>query len=237
VDRSRLVALVVGAVLALLFVTVATAEPARIADRQPSLPWELPELEVQIPVPTTVAPEEPQPEQPGSEPSDGWDVFTTMLQIAVVAILALAVAHLLRRAWQNRPRLHWRRRAATADFDLLDDVADAVVADAAAQQAALRTGAPSNAIVECWLRLESVVEDAGIEHDPALTSAEFTAAVLAAFDVDPAATTRLAALYREARFSAHPMDESHRRAAIEALDAVHAGLRPSRPTAPSVGTP
>ena len=43
-------------------------------------------------------------------------------------------------------------------------------------------------------------------------------------DADSAAVTRLAALYREARFSDHPLDESHRAAALAALDAIHARL-------------
>lgn len=240
-DRSRLVALVTGAVVALLFITVATAEPARIAERQPTLPWQLPELDVDVPTPPTIPPTEVEVEQPDSEPSKTWDVFASALQIAMLAILALAVAHLLRRAWQNRPRLRWQRRTTDADYTLLDDVADAVAADAEAQHAALRNGAPRNAIVECWLRLETAVEDAGVRHDPALTAAEFTADVLARFEVDPSATARLAALYREARFSTHTMDESHRRAAIEALDAVHAGVAPGRtntsPPTPEASTP
>jgi hypothetical protein len=229
VDRSRLVALVVGAVLAVLFVTVATSEPARIAERQPSLPWELPELDLQVDVPITTPPNGTQPEQPDVEASQTWDVFTTTLQVAVLALVALAVAHLLRRAWQNRPRLRWRRQAPTADFTILDDVAEAVVADAEAQQTALRTGAPRNAIVECWLRLESIVEDAGVEHDPALTAAEFTTTVLARFDVDATAASRLASLYREARFSSHTMNETHRQTAIASLDTIHAELRSMAP--------
>lgn len=227
-DRSRLVALVVGAVLALLFVTVATSEPARFAERQPSLPWELPELDAELPVLTTPPLEESQPDRLDTEPSEGWERFTNMLQIAVLAMLAIAAAHLLRRAWQHRPRLHWRPRPTTADFDVLDDVADAVVADADEQHAALVRGAPRNAIVECWLRLETIVEGAGVPHDPALTAAEFTTAVLEQFDVDANATTRLAALYREARFSTHPMDGHHRRSAVDALDAIHDGLRSVR---------
>jgi hypothetical protein len=225
VERSRLIALVVGGVLALLFVTVATSEPARVAQRQPSLPWELPELDLEFAVPTTAPVEGQATEPPDGEPSKTWDLFTNMLQIAVLAIAAFVALRLLRRAWQNRPRLHWNRRTAPPDFVILDDVADAVVADAEAQHAALRTGAPRNAIVACWLRLEAIIEDAGVEHDPALTAAEFTAAVIARFEVDPVATARLATLYREARFSAHPMDEPHRQAAIAALDAIHAGLR------------
>lgn len=232
-DRSRVVAVVVGVVVALLFVTVATSEPARFAARQPSLPWELPELDLEVPVVTTAPVDDPSPDRLDTEPSEGWELFTDMLQIAVLAILAVVVAHLLRRAWQNRPRLHWRPRTATADFTVLDDVADAVVADADEQRAALRSGTPRNAIVECWLRLETIIEDAGVRHDPALTAAEFTTAVLDRFDVDATATARLAALYREARFSTHPMDESHRHTAVAALDAIHDGLRSTR----TVGAP
>jgi hypothetical protein len=233
VERSRLVAIVVGGVLALLFVTVATSEPARIAQRQPSLPWELPELDVQVAVPTTVPTESLQPEPRDSEPSETWDLFTNVLQVAGFAIVVLIAVHLLRRAWRGRPHLRWNRRAAPPEFVTLDDVpdvADAVVADAEGQHAALRAGAPRNAIVTCWLRLEAIIEDAGVDHDPALTSAEFTAAVIARFDVDRTAAARLAALYREARFSAHPMDESHRQAAIASLDAIHAGLRTTTET-------
>jgi len=225
VERSRLVALVVGGVLALLFVTVATSEPARIAQRQPSLPWELPEFELDVTVTTTTVDVGSQPDPSDDEPSETWDLFTNLLQLAVLALVALVVVRLLRRAWQHRPTLRWNRRVVPPEFVILDDVADALAADAGAQHAALRTGTPRNAIVECWLRLEAVVEDAGVEHDPTLTAAEFTATVLDRFDVDPAATSRLAALYREARFSTHPMSESHRQEAIALLAALHAGLR------------
>jgi hypothetical protein len=45
--------------------------------------------------------------------------------------------------------------------------------------------------------------------------------VLARYTVDPEAITELAALYREARFSDHLLDESHRRTALDALDRLH----------------
>ena len=40
-------------------------------------------------------------------------------------------------------------------------------------------------------------------------------------DADPAAVSRLAGLYREARFSEHELTEADRPAALEALDAIH----------------
>ena len=225
-DRSRVVALATGGLLALLFITVATAEPARIAERQPSLPWELPTLDLQSAVPTTTTPDGLQPTD--VRPPRSWEIFTDLLQLALLIALIIVVARLLQRAWANRPRLRWARRPEANDFEPLDELAEAVVADAEAQMATLRSGEARNSIVACWLRLEAVVEDAGLEHDPALTSAELTAEVLARFDIDPAPADRLAALYREARFSAHPMSEPERAAAIVALEAIHDGLRRGR---------
>ena len=43
-------------------------------------------------------------------------------------------------------------------------------------------------------------------------------------DLDPAATDRLASLYREARFSTHPLGEEARAAARDALAVLHADL-------------
>ena len=48
--------------------------------------------------------------------------------------------------------------------------------------------------------------------------------VIATASVDPAPITRLAALYREARFSEHAIDETHRTAAVDALEHVERAL-------------
>ena len=100
---------------------------------------------------------------------------------------------------------------------MLDEVATAITADAAAQQSALRRGTPRNAIVECWLRLEAAVVAAGVPRRPADTSTDLMLRVMAARPIDPTAIANLAALYREARFSDHPMTEDSRREAIDAL--------------------
>jgi hypothetical protein len=221
------IALFVGVFAAILLVTVATAEPARITERQPSLPWELPELDLRIDVPPTTVAADAEGTEGTDDGSTSWELITGFLQLVLAALALIAAGSLLRHLWRRRPDFDWGRRSAPDDFLLLDDLADVLVADAEAQHAVLRTGAARNAIVECWLRLETAVEAAGIEHDPALTSAELTSHVLGRFDVDPAAIGRLAALYREARFSTHRLGEPQRAAAIEALDALHAGLRNS----------
>ena len=49
--------------------------------------------------------------------------------------------------------------------------------------------------------------------------------LLASYSLDAQAVDRLAALYREARFSDHAMGETDREAAVAALDAIHESLR------------
>lgn len=89
----------------------------------------------------------------------------------------------------------------------------------------LQRGDPRNAIVACWLQLEDDVAAAGLPRAPSETSVEYTQRVLASASVDASATLELAELYREARFSDHPVDDAHRDRAIEALRRVHASLR------------
>lgn len=145
-----------------------------------------------------------------------------------IAVVVLTLGALVVYGWRNRPRLRWRRPEQTDDsFEVLPDVADAVVDDAAAQMAELRRGTPRNAIVHCWLRLERAVERAGLERDPADTPAEFTARVLRHYAVDLPAIDALAALYREARFSTHVLGEHEREVAVAALDALHRSLQRS----------
>ena len=49
---------------------------------------------------------------------------------------------------------------------------------------------------------------------------------------DHGAVGQLADLYREARFSDHPMTEDHRQEALAALDTIHGSLRPRLARAP-----
>jgi len=152
--------------------------------------------------------------------------------VALLAVTVVVGAVIVVRAvpglWRDRPWARWRR---PVDGDELEDpegpgsVAVAVVDDAEEQRDLLEQGAPRNAIVACWLRLEAAVVSVGVVHHRSDTSTELTERVLAGASVDPSAIRMLASLYREARFSSHPMGESERAAAVAALDAVHAGLR------------
>jgi hypothetical protein len=155
-----------------------------------------------------------------------------MLPPAVIAAIQLLVAGiglwvlflLLRYAWRNIPRMSSRsvpRRALRA----LPALPDELVESAAARLALLREGEPRNAIVACWVDLEDSASAAGLPRHPAETSAEYTIRVLHTWDIAPAALGGLAELYREARYSRHPVTEAHRTRAIEQLTAVHADLQ------------
>ena len=225
-DRRLAWILVATALTGLLFASVATSGSVNL--------WRGPQFDVtpaeNAPIPVESPDElvlEPLPLDDDEGPSlelPAWldAIFQVLLtMIGIVALIAVAVF-----AWRERPRLRWRRKARGAtDFEVLPDVAAAVVDEVEAQRAALLEGAPRNAIVRCWLTLERDVAAAGLARHPADTSVEFTKRVLARYSVDSEAIHDLAGLYREARFSDHPLGEPARQAALDALDRLHEGLR------------
>ena len=212
-----------GTLVAVLFAAVATGGEVEFADGAPSFVSESAPAEPRATIPPIVTETGIEPRAPLELPAVV-ELIARVVFYGCLVVFAVAVAIF---AWRHRPRLRWPRRGRRprADFDVLDDVAASVTADADAQLAALHRGAPRNAIVECWLRLEGAVIAAGVDRVPADTSAELTQRVLSTHHVDRTAISALAALYREARFSEHPMGEESRLAAIQALDAVHDGLR------------
>ncbi|HXH80492.1 DUF4129 domain-containing protein [Nocardioides sp.] len=143
------------------------------------------------------------------------------------------VAYLLlrraRRAWQLRRHFE---APATADFDILEAghperVRRMMADDAEAQLALLLDGEARNAIVACWHRFEVQAHHAGLPRRPWETSSEFALRMLELAEVDSPAVSRLLALYREARFSEHPMAEDDRRAAAEALRQIQSSIAAS----------
>ena len=141
--------------------------------------------------------------------------------VAFVAFLLTFAGRALKRRWRRAdPRQE-------VDFVTLDEpgrIAAAITEDAAEQDAVLRDGEARNAIVAAWRRFEIQGERAGVERLPAETSSEFALRMLDRVDAESHAVNELAALYREARFSQHPIDESHRAAALDALDRIHRSL-------------
>jgi hypothetical protein len=177
--------------------------------------------------------EEARNEERGEPP--GWlaaiafavEVFT----VGVVLFLVGRILHKLRQMWLARSprRRRRRRRPEDVPFEVLDSAAlvTEVMSDDADEQRTLLAigGEPRNAIVECWDRFEQQAVQAGVERRPWQTTAEFVLGVLDLVGADQGAVAGLADLYREARFSDHPMTDEHRSRALDALDVIHGSLR------------
>lgn len=173
--------------------------------------------------------EEARNQERGEPP--GWlDAMAFVLELLTVAVVGFLAVRLLRRLhqlWKGRTR---RRRSPPeeVEFEVLGSaarVAEVIELDAADQRWELaEEGEPRDAIVACWHRFEQQAVRGGVERRPWQTTAEFVLGVLDLVSADRGAVARLADLYRESRFSDHPMTDAHRRAALEALDTIHHSL-------------
>jgi len=152
-----------------------------------------------------------------------------VLTFGVVLFLAARLLDKLRRMWVRRSRRRRRSPPESVEFEVLGSAAqvtEAMAEDAEEQRTELALGGePRNAIVATWHRFEEQAVRAGVERRAWQTTAEFVLGVLDLVRADRGAVLRLAELYREARFSDHPMSEEHRSAALAALDEIHGSLR------------
>jgi len=222
--RRRLVTAVVAVSLGLvLFLAVW------VASTGPALDWSADDGSADS-APVRVEPSEQSSELQrcvGDECGGDHGTFALIVLGLVVVVGVLLLAALVALFW-SRVALSVRRRRRSVASEgpgvPLPDVGEAVREDAEEQHAALHAGAPRNAIVACWVRLEDAVVSAGLTVRGSETSTELTQRVLATYLVDDAALVRLAALYREARFSRHDITEAMRVEAVEALEDLHDGL-------------
>jgi hypothetical protein len=150
-----------------------------------------------------------------------------VLPMAVLLLMAAAVVAAAYYFWsqRNRPIV---LPGDQVDFDTVDAparAAAALVDGADVQRSQLESGEPRNAIVACWDHFEDAAGRVGLGRRRWETSSEFTVRLLRDLDADTGAVGRLAALYREARFSEHPLGEEARSRALAALEDIHASLR------------
>ena len=161
------------------------------------------------------------------EGAKGWDpdgllavlvqVVVVLVVIGILLLFALALRDLLRRV---APTL---TSEAEPGFRT-PAVPPAILAGADSGLDALGQGSPRNAVVAAWVALEQSAAGAGLPRHVAETSTEYVGRVLAVWDVDARSLDDLAALFREARFSTHPLTEPHRERAIAALTTIRSDL-------------
>ena len=201
---------------------VVTTNPDGTTERvRPDNPRNLPLCEEGTATPRETVPT-PQAEPPLWAKALAW----TFVLVVLAVILAVVVFLVMLARDQRGPR---RRRESrpTVEFTTLDGPArlvEAIAEDAEQQDALLREGDPRNAIVAAWQRFEVQGASVGIGRKSWETSSEYALRILDLVAADSGAVNRLAGLYREARFSDHPLTEDHRARALEALARVRRSL-------------
>jgi hypothetical protein len=185
-------------------------------------------------IPTVTATlERPSPEPPPAGSSADWVAprwLLVVLALLGVACLIGFAAWLFRRARDGR-RLWWWWPGQPAPAPELapdprpDPAVTGALADAVdAGLRRLDEGAARDAVIACWVLLESAAAEAGTARRPAETAAELTTRVLRQHRVTADVLHRLADLYREARYSTHLLGEDAREQARAALAQVREEL-------------
>ena len=220
---NRRVGLAVAVVLPVLLISAVASSTPTPMWHEPTADFDLGVDEREVEPVEAPPPPDPVVAEPEQHDGGGSSWLTDVLAALGIAAAAALLYVLVKRVLARRPKPR------TAIGDLVEPVIADVpreLADASADSDMLLAGGtPRNAIVACWVRLERAAGEAGLTRRAAETSAEFTERVLARYVVDAAALTELADLYREARFSTHPLNESHRQRARAALDELHRQLR------------
>ena len=161
----------------------------------------------------------------GSSQPKTMDQEITGFLIGLILLAGFVIVGISALLLSLRKMLGGRRHIARVRVEDDDDrLLDAVAEDAHAHLAALRQGAPRDAIITCWMSLELTMRRIGLEPDEAETPTELVQRVLSAYPVERAPIERLAALYREARFSSHEIPETSRSLAVGAIERLHTEL-------------
>ena len=83
---------------------------------------------------------------------------------------------------------------------------------------------PRHAIIACYAQLEHLLEDHGVPAHAALTPQEYMGAALRGVDMPQDAFAGLVALFEQARYSLHPLDEADKQAASAYLETIKTHL-------------
>nr|BEK71189.1 hypothetical protein KPHV_84160 [Kitasatospora purpeofusca] len=181
------------------------------ADTGPDGPHRAPPLP---PVPTVAPPEPAEPAPGGSLPGVVQVLFGVLLAVLVIAVVVGVVLLLRRLRVVRRRRPSAPLPAAPARSE------DALAAAVVTGRRAL-TGADARAaVIACYAAMETSLAASGLSLRAPDSPTELLERAMADDRVDPVHARDLTALFREARYSTHPMDETHVRRARTALDAL-----------------
>jgi len=165
---------------------------------------------------------------PWNQTSDGLALVLGWATIAVLVLGAAFCVFVMVRSWLAGREDRTPEVGDAPDLDL-EALALAVSSDTSQRLDALSVGTPAQGIIAAWNHLEATLYEAGLPLPPSRTSTEVSLDVLRRFSVDEATLRTLADLYREARWSRHPLTEDDRSRAAAAYGALDAALRAGMP--------
>jgi hypothetical protein len=164
------------------------------------------------------APAEPQTGLPDWAGTAALYALGVLLAVVVALVVWAVVRDQLRRR-AARPR---RRQVGPDAPRTADDLVAAL--DAGLQDLSDTDRDARKAVIACWVRLEQAAADAGTPRHPGDTPGDLVGRLLAEQQVDASVLGALAAVYREARYATHTVDERMRAEARAALQRLRADL-------------
>ncbi|MDT4992979.1 MAG: hypothetical protein QOH97_2871 [Actinoplanes sp.] len=216
-----------AAVLGLLFLTsLAATRSAPQLDRidpDPIAPPAAPPLLPPGPLQTAlVEPTGAAAQATGGLPDWIGTAAVTVLVIAGLAVVALAVFAILRDQSRRRARRRGRRVAQRPEPRTQEDLVAAL--DAGLEELSDADRDPRRAVIACWVRLEQAAAAAGTVRHLGDSPTDLVGRLLAEQQVDASVLAALAAVYREARYATHTVDDRTRAQARSALEQLRADL-------------
>jgi hypothetical protein len=175
------------------------------------------------PAPDGGRPEPARPSAPGHLAT--WAVWAVAALFLAPILLSLIYGPAM--LWIPGGLLPWLRRRSSdrPPPEVEDEVEPAPLA--AAVEEGLREldqGGPGEGVVASWVQLERSAADAGTHRAAPDTPSELAGRLIDRHGLSSGPLLRLADLYREARFSRHPVPESARTEARAALERLRAEL-------------
>uniref|UniRef100_UPI002FDC1E63 DUF4129 domain-containing protein n=1 Tax=Streptomyces sp. ISBFB 2968 TaxID=2903527 RepID=UPI002FDC1E63 len=172
--------------------------------------------------PTFVTP--PPQQRHGSTDHSSLPLYLVLALLAAVAVVVVVVAVVrrLRRFGMRVPQRPGPPGTVAQD----DDARLLLSAVDSGRRALAGTDDDARAaVIACYAAMEDALAASGVPRHASDSPADLlTRAAGTGFAPGPAAP-RLTALFREARYSSHPMDGSHRKAAADALEEIASLLR------------
>jgi hypothetical protein len=162
----------------------------------------------------------------GSETPD-WVLTVAAVLCAVLSVGAIGtLAAMMFRAWTAKERPLLPNTGTPTAMDTAGEVLAAL--DAGLEELSDTDADPRRAVIACWVRLEHAAANAGTVRQVGDSPADLVNRLLAGHRVSRPLLDRFAAVYREARYATHTIDERMRQTALGALRQLRGELAQSR---------